>query len=604
MKNKILFPAVLLLALIGGGVLLHLSASLSDNDEINNAVNTHLLEIEYLNSKLNQLVLKSRLNIDANYDELAKTTNAISDQIIQLSDTYFSQNKITGSLLEERFNEFKEAVVAKVDYIENFKSVNSVLRNSDRYVPVVGKELIQISNQEGLEENAQLYEDIIIDTVLFTKQDQGLEGTLDAKAYSELIEKTEGVMPPDSLIKLIELSNHILTLEQSKKDTQSYMEKSISAVSNAGIQEIQTAWNQLQAKNNKVQSLLRYYAIAYVIIMLALICWLTYRLRNSYKSLDNEVKRKTDEVKTAYESLRASERRLAQSQKMASIGQLITGVANQVNTPLAYASSNVGVVKSKLALLLPIYESVRKMADTIISKQYDSALIRSLLTQQVSAYSKTKEIQPDNLVNLLNDSSEGLNDIQETVKLLTSYSDIDEKRFDSIQVDSIVKQALKVCKPNLGKRKIVCEFSEQPIMVKGISNQLTQVMVNLLNNAVDATKNTGLISIKMFNQNDNAILKISDNGHGIEQSILEKVLDPFFTTRDVGEGAGLGLTICNQIIAAHHGELNIESDPSVGTSIIVKLPRPRSMPDPQQDDIDDIEMDVAFNSFALNRNVS
>ena len=572
MNNKILFPVVILIALVGGGGLLHLSSSLPDQDKINNEVSTHLLEIENLNSTLNQLVLKSRLNLDANYDALARATNAISDEIRQLSNTHFSKDKIAGTLLEERFNEFKSAVEVKVDHIENFKSYNSVLRNSDRYVPIVGKELVEISNEKGLSENAQLYEDIIIDTLMFTKQND-TEKALDVASYSEKIVESEGVMPANSLIKLIEFSNHVATIGQSKKNTDGYLEQAMSAVENIGIQDIQSAWGQVQANNNQQRELLRYYSIIYVLLMIALIAWLVTRLRNSYKNLDNEVKLKTDQVKSAYEDLRSSEKLLAQSEKMASLGQLVAGVAHQVNAPLAYASSNVGVVKSKLSALVPVYETVRKLGDAVLNKKYDSNTIRSLLSQQVSAYSKAKTVIPDDLVSLLNDSSEGLSDIQETVESLTNYSHVDSALFEDIRIDKVIKKALKLCKDSFDERKITCELSNHPQMVSGVSNQLTQVLINVINNALDATDSSnGVVAIKALTVGEFIKVTVTDNGQGIDESILGQVLDPFFTTKDVGEGTGLGLSICNQIVAAHNGEISIDSDLSVGTAITIKLP--------------------------------
>jgi len=572
MSNKILFPIVILIALIGGLGLLHLSSSLPDQDKVNNEVSNHLLEIENLNSTLNQLALKSRLNIDTNYDALASATNAILSEMRVLSETHFNEDKIGGTLLEERFNEFRSAIEVKIDHIENFKSSNSVLRNSDRYVPIVGKELIQISNAEGLENNAQLYEDIIIDTLIFSKQNDD-ETYLDVSSYAEKIAESESVMPVESTVKLIEFSNHVSTIGESKKNTDGYLERAMLAADIDSIQEIQSAWGEVQIASNKKQDLLRYYSIAYVIVVLSLIAWLVARLRNSYKNLDNEVKLKTDEVKSAYEDLRVSEKRLSESEKMASLGQLIAGVANQVNAPLAFASSNVGVVKSKLSSFLPVFDSVKELGDTIIEKRkYDNETIRNLISKQVRAYSKVKAVSHDDLLELLNDSSEGLSDIQEAVQSLTDYSYVDEDSFEEISVDQVIRKALNECVKSFGHRKVSFSVSKNPFMVIGVFNHLTQVMINVINNAIDATKDIGgVVSIKTELYEDRFVkILVKDNGSGIDESIKSKVLDPFFTTKDVGEGTGLGLSICNQIVLAHDGQITIDSDE--GTVISIVLP--------------------------------
>ncbi len=231
-------------------------------------------------------------------------------------------------------------------------------------------------------------------------------------------------------------------------------------------------------------------------------------------------------------------------------------------------------MKSKLSSLLPILECAKKIGDAVLNREYDNHTIRSLLSQQVSAYSKAKTVKADDLVGLLDDSSDGLNEIQQTVESLTNYSHVDTSMFEKVAIDSAVKRALKMCKSRFGDRRISCELGKKHLYVNGVSNQLTQVFTNLLNNALDATdEEKGVVSINAAANDDGFVeLKISDNGHGIDEDILDKVMDPFFTTKDVGEGTGLGLSVSHQIISAHEGEINIESEPNSLTTFVIKLP--------------------------------
>jgi len=135
MKNSILFPLIILVVALGGVGLFYLESKLPDNELINRDVNAILLKIDNLDSSVNELSLRSRANLDNNYDMLVRDTASLQATISKLSDDYLSHRNIQGSLLEARFQKFRDSMVVKADQVENFKSANSVLRNSEKYTP-------------------------------------------------------------------------------------------------------------------------------------------------------------------------------------------------------------------------------------------------------------------------------------------------------------------------------------------------------------------------------------------------------------------------------------------------------------------------------------
>lgn len=567
--NKILFSLVLLIALVGGAGLVHLQLSIEDNKLINNEVNANLLKIEQLNSSLNELALKNRSNLDRNYDALVSATKQITSLVTVLSEGHFSKNKITGTLLEERFDNFKSAIEVKIDHIENFKTHNSVLRNSDKYIPVVGRELIEAAENAKAYDNAGLYEDIIINTLLFARQDSDIRAQ-DVLIFSKEISNTEQSMPSSSFPKLLEFSNHVATISDSKVQADRYLSKALDSVANVQVEAVHSAWNELQVKNDTQQKALKNYSIAYVILMVLLFSWLINRLRGVYAGLDRQIKRKTDQIKSTYENLRQVEKRLSQSEKMASLGKLISGVAHQVNTPLEFATSNVGIVRTRIGSLIPIYQSVRNISEAILSKNYTSKMINTLLKQQVSEFNKVKETNPNDLINLLDGSSQGLDNIKGAVQTLTNYSHAESADMEDVDINKTIENVITSHSGDIVGRDIVCDFSDEILLVKAMPDQIVQVFSNILINAIEATPNDGTITIKTETvENNRVAIMIGDDGCGINPKILNKVCDPFFTTKDLDEYSGLGLSTAQQIISSHRGELMINSQIKKGTQVTV-----------------------------------
>lgn len=579
MKNSLLILLILLTALLGAAGLFYLESRLPDNDLSNRDINAQLLKVDNIASSINELSLRSRANLDTNYDMLVRNTVSMEQAISDLSDTYFHPDKIAGSLLETRFNSFKDAMVAKLEQVENFKSNNSVLRNSERYAPQVGSLLAETAARNQLNEVSNLYKDVVINLLAFTKQGS-TKPEIEVSGYFEEIMATDSVMPEESETNIIEFANHVKTAISSRKGADQYLSAVLNSSANHQIEDIFSAWGVWQADNNSVQEVLLYYTIAYVMAMLALIGLLIFRLRSLYQNLDAEVELKTIEVKRAYKGLRETETQLAQSEKMASLGQVVAGVAHEINTPMGYVTTNVDTVQRRLRELSPIFNTVEQLSTVFADPNRSKTALSDVLKQQISAFRKlNKNVDLNNIDVLLDDTKEGLDEMHETVKSLTNFSHIQDTPHQNVDINERIEQAIKVCRPNLKDRKVVTQYGPDLLMIDGAPNQLSQVFVNIINNAIHATDNeTGVITIESLQKDDNAIITVHDNGVGIDEETLKRVLDPFFTTRDVGEGTGLGLSIAHRIADAHNGTLTINSLVGKGTSVRLEFPSKAEQP--------------------------
>jgi len=574
MKNSILFIILLVVVIAGGVGLFYFESRLPNNEIVNRDVISQLLKVDALDANINELVLRSRANLDANYDMLVRSTIALERTVSGLSSSYFKKDSIAGSLLDTRFERFKSAVEIKIDQVESFKSSNSVLRNSEKYIPLVGLQLTEQAKQSDLLEVGSLYKQVVIETLEFTRQGSN-KPKEDLAGFRERVLETESVMPSDSSIKILEYANHIATVIDSKHKTDQYLSKVLSSATDDQIGEISNAWGLWQSDNSNSRESFRYLTIAYLMTILALVGLLVYRLRRLYANLDKEVEEKAQEAKRTYEDLQVSERQLAQSERMASLGQLVAGVAHEINTPLGYISSNMDTIKARLGRLAPIFHKASSISETLSDPSQDRSSINKLLKEQILAYRKVgKNNTPENIDTLISDASEGLHEIKDIVDSLTNFSHVQDVPAENVDVNERLKSTLKMSASTLGKRKIVTRLQEDLPSVSGVPNQLVQVFNNVINNAAHATDAAaGVIVVESKLVGDSIEIYFQDNGKGIDDESLTRVFEPFFTTKGVGEGTGLGLSISHRIVEAHDGKLLIESTVEVGTKVTVRLPR-------------------------------
>jgi signal transduction histidine kinase len=204
----------------------------------------------------------------------------------------------------------------------------------------------------------------------------------------------------------------------------------------------------------------------------------------------------------------------------------------------------------------------------------DSKTIKQLLTQQVLAYRKVgKNNTPENTKMLIQDASQGLQEIKEIVDSLTNFSHVQDTPAVEIDVNETLQKALKMTEKSLDGRKVLVNLANQLPKVKGIPNQLIQVFTNIITNATHATdRDSGVLTVKTRLINNSVLIMFKDNGRGMDDESLSKAFDPFYTTKEVGEGTGLGLSISYRIVETHGGKLSIESQENVGTTVVVELP--------------------------------
>jgi PAS domain S-box-containing protein len=297
----------------------------------------------------------------------------------------------------------------------------------------------------------------------------------------------------------------------------------------------------------------------------------------SRKLLDlelNEHKRilegKNRELESAYEDLQTSQQRLFQQDKMASIGQLAAGVAHEINNPIGFIMSNLNSL-SKYVERLATFMGVQADAlDSVREKSEELKSAADRVTDQKRAL-KVDYILED-LKNIIGESLEGAERVKQIVQDLKGFSHTDEAEFKSADINQGLESTINIVWNELKyKATVAKEYGEIP-PTKCNPGQLNQVFMNLLVNAAHAIEKQGKIKVKTWQENSSIAISIADTGCGIPQDKLNRIYEPFFTTKEVGKGTGLGLSIAYDIVEKHGGEISVESEVGKGTEFTIKIP--------------------------------
>ena len=247
---------------------------------------------------------------------------------------------------------------------------------------------------------------------------------------------------------------------------------------------------------------------------------------------------------------------------MASLGQLVAGIAHELNNPIGFIYSN--------SKQLQVYCS--NIEDFLLQVKNKPGSFEKVKDFFNNKNVKTIDALLPDLKSLIADTVRGSQMIKELVDNLRRFSHLDQAERKLSNIHEGIESCLMILKPRLKNRiNIIKEFSASG-MLECNPGQLNQVFLNLLANAAQAITNKGTIRIKSYDDGNNCMIQIKDNGKGIPGDIINKIFDPFFTTKDVGEGTGLGLSISYSIIKDHGGSIEVSSKEGKGTEFTVCLP--------------------------------
>ncbi len=270
-----------------------------------------------------------------------------------------------------------------------------------------------------------------------------------------------------------------------------------------------------------------------------------YGARRALADTNKRLESRNTQLEQAYRDLQATQSQLIQSAKMASLGELVAGVAHEINNPLAFVLNHIDTTRRCLTQFRgDVPDSLPERAE----QQWQRAQAR------------------------LTEVESGLIRIRDLVLKLRTFSRLDEGERKVVSVRECVESVVTILTHRLEERTELVRDLQGPDQLDCYPALLNQVLMNLVVNAIDAIDGKGKVTIKTYANGESFVFDVIDTGPGIPEHLRERVLEPFFTTKPVGQGTGLGLSIAYSIVKKHQGDLTLTGAEGGGTLARIRLP--------------------------------
>jgi signal transduction histidine kinase len=493
------------------------------------------------------------------------------------------------ALIDESFASFEAAVNAGgtlasglLDDLSTYAASLAVLRD-------VGPQSVQRLRDLRLDAAAANTFELVTGTIDFASSSDA-----EVQALQRLLGTLERDPSVDANMprEMVALATAAKTVFAGKQTIESKLDElrasAITGSANALDAAVAEAYQSSATRIDRARFMLAVYAM----LLLAVVAIITFRLKQSYRavaaanselsslneSLEHRVRERTEELEGALAELKESQVQLVQAEKMSSLGQLVAGISHEINTPLLYLANNVELIKERLEHL---HDFVGRSTavyglhpDDFESRTaYQKALAQALNELRSRLKNAELSAEVEEAKDLLGDCADGLKDLTDMAQSLKDFSRLDRAPVGHFDVNSGLDKTLVIAR-NMVKHKanITKCYGEVP-EIECSPSQINQIFLNLISNAAQAIDGSGDIVLKTSRYDaDHIAVSVSDSGCGIPAEIIDKIKDPFFTTKEVGSGTGLGLSIADEIVRNHGGQLLVESKVGVGSKFTVILP--------------------------------
>jgi signal transduction histidine kinase len=241
--------------------------------------------------------------------------------------------------------------------------------------------------------------------------------------------------------------------------------------------------------------------------------------------------------------------RVILSARLAAMGELATGVAHEINNPIAFVRSNLSQLQTHWkTLCADLEDRIRELELCEIAEEGD---------------------------DLIGESIDGVDRAAEIVRGIRGFSHADGVDRDAANLNQLIEEVLHLAASQMQSSVMIERYYVELPLVQCAQQELKQAFLNLIVNAGHAVEDGGTVRITTALEADSVVVRIKDDGEGIPPELIDRIFDPFFSTRTVYEGSGLGLGIAYQIVKSHGGEIDVDSAPGEGTCFHVRLPAPR-----------------------------
>ncbi|WP_256672538.1 MULTISPECIES: ATP-binding protein [unclassified Pseudomonas] len=296
------------------------------------------------------------------------------------------------------------------------------------------------------------------------------------------------------------------------------------------------------------------------------------------KAMELRIAQRNRVLRQALVDLKESQAQLVQSEKMASLGQMVAGVAHELNTPLGYVKNNVQLMEELTTPLFALAASQAALAACLEDPACDEQRLADALEQAAaSREAAAPELLADDLRQLFGDTLYGLGQISELVSGLKDFARLDRAMSEEVDLNECIRSSLLIARNHIKDKAEVLQLLGELPRIACAPSQINQVLLNLFTNAAQAMDAPGRIQVKSWADDGNVCISVQDSGRGMPPEVMQRIFDPFYTTKPVGQGTGLGLSISYKIIRDHGGSIRVASEPGRGTRFLISLPRSKAV---------------------------
>ena len=278
-----------------------------------------------------------------------------------------------------------------------------------------------------------------------------------------------------------------------------------------------------------------------------------------------KVQERTIALETANKKLKETQAMMVHSEKMRSLGELVAGIAHEINNPVNFIHGNIMILQNYVKDLFDVinlYETAEESIPADIKEKIEN------LKKEIDL-----DFIKDDVNDLIKSCKEGTERTKNIVLDLKNFSRMEEMVLTQFDIPKEIDTTLNILNNKYKNRiTVIKNYAPDTPKIEAYGGQLNQVFMNILDNAQDAIEGSGTLTINTYKEDENVKIEFIDTGSGIPEENLKKIFDPFFTTKQVGKGTGLGMSISYRVIKDHNGTIEVESELGKGTKFTVTLP--------------------------------
>ena len=478
----------------------------------------------------------------------------ITDEIVLLKGTEIEIRELY--LQAKKLWDEQLAVVAELKKQSEVQKKNMFVKNDSiqRMKTLIDENQLKIAKQ-----------------LIFLDQKDSLSNNLNNKISAQQAELNENLLLTEKLLVERNAAEELIRSKQATINQQSALSDSLTNQIAAKQKEL-AGQNKLLAEKEtliKEQSDWLIFSVLVILIVIALILIISRAYIMNRRARQKIAKQK-EELEITLVQLKNMQQQLIQSEKMASLGVFIAGIAHEINNPINFISMGVDGIEKIIDKVIALFAELNRLTP----ESKGDEIQKLLDLKQKLQFQRSLDALPEILENI----KIGIARTIGITNGLRLYARLDTGEKSLCDINQIVETALHLFKPRINSQiAIQLNYGTLP-QIKVFPGKLSQVFVNILSNAIDSIVSLGKqskkasISITTREIDGNIRIEFSDTGKGIPTEVLPKIFDPFYTTKDVGKGTGLGMSIATSIIEEHNGKITAGNNPDHGATFTIEMP--------------------------------